>query len=226
MAVPRNYFLVIIILSAFAAIGGCIPVQKNVIMENNFEDICNNNWHGVIPGTTKKEEALTFLEEKSYIRELTIRKFKVWKNVERLDWKQPGVIPARQKGTMVIIDGIVKSIRVPISQRMNLGEFISRCGEPDFIRVSRDGESPFIWIEFIQPQKGLLVVGRIKDTGNDFIIITPEIEIIEAEYFASTTLDGYLRDVRLISDETVLKEIINEFQYWYGIGEKVQVFSY
>ncbi len=217
----RKFQMIFIILLMLL---GCTPSMENASMQSNNAFLCEHKWKQIIPGVTSKKDALLFLESQPYISE--IKEFKVQENVERVSWKQPGIIPSHQTGMILVVDGIVQAIRVPLDYKLNINEFINRCGPPEFIRAVKDGESPFVWIELLNTQKGISAIGRAEYSSHESFIIPREAIIVGIEYFTPTSIEDYLRGVRLINDNDVLQDIREEFQDWPGVGGEAKVFFY
>ena len=208
-------------------IASCTPEPATVSLEEvNLKNICRNQWNGIIPGQTNESEALAILKSQSSVEDGSIRTFRVAENIERVDWKQSGAILARSWGTMLIGDGTVVSLRVPVQGNISLQRWIDECGAPEQIRASRDGESPFAWLELFYPQKGWLVVARQENSNDAHVTIAPDAKILEIEYFTPTSLANYLAHIRFINNEEIREKIKNEFCPWPGINGVIEVQPY
>ena len=211
-------------------IASCTPEAATVSTvsseEVNLRNICPNQWNGIIPGQINESEALAILKSQSFVEDGSIRTFQVAESIERVDWKQSGAILARSWGTMLIVDGTVVSLRVPVQGNISLQRWINECGAPEQIRASRDGESPFVWLELFYPQKGWLIVSRQESRNREHVTISKDAKIVEIEYFSPTSLTEYLKNVRLIDDITMRNTMLNEFHSWPGIGGNVELASH
>lgn len=221
----RRIFIVTFLL--LSIIVGCVPVPKETIAEERpMQSICSDQWDDIIPGETTKLEALMALESRPFVDQKSIRVFEVDDHTERLEWKQSGTIPSRSRGDILIVDDIVVSVGTPLLGDITLGRWIEACGEPNQVRASRDGESPFVWLELFYPQEGWLILARQKTFNDEKTSILADARVLEVEYFIPVSLPDYLKNIRLIKNEAVREEIRNQFYPWPGIGAYIDVSPY
>jgi hypothetical protein len=182
-------------------------------------------WHGVVPGETGKQEAVTIVGALPFVSRSSL-------TVSPSPWEQSTeVIKARYKGVMLNRTGLYANVKndhvtwlvVDMPRRIRLSRALQLFGEPERYNVVQNPDQS-LYYGFFFPDKGLYLTGSLSFQPSNLVTSTLEgrIQIFRAEYFPVMDFSRFLAEIRGFPEEAV-QSIADHYPAWPGLGAEVQV---
>jgi len=133
-------------------------------------------------------------------------------------WQARGRHPNR----ICLRDGTVLRIEIDLDYDLTLGEIVDKYGPPESV-YAFVGVADFYWhsISFDYPDTGLTLQSfsliNPEDVADGTILVSEDMKITSAYYYAPTSLRNMLSEVFLLSPDRVEYHIANS-QEWQGFG--------
>jgi hypothetical protein len=173
-------------------------------------------FYGIIPGQTTLTETLALLgasalqvNPEGNLRWQTIDPPRPWRPESR---------PAYN--FIWFANGIVSSIQLVEPEKINLGEIVSRYGEPAAMAIGKPGSVNLLDFILIYPDKGLAFIGRKEpvtdDESREFTPL-PDILVVDRIYFPLMPSSKLTKEVI----ESWAASVLIDLYPWPGFGKSV-----
>jgi len=187
-------------------------------------------WYDIVPGSTGTAAALEKIRLLEFVNPTSVERTNrdLYPGTDdSIDWKYQGTND--YGGDIFIADDTVKWIRISHPNHLILEEVTATIGEPDWIWAGRAGGAGNHHIyRFVYEEMGLMLESRMYGDNSPMpenVIVSSDIEIDEAFYFAPRTLAQYLTDIQWVSEDQ-LENIKNAYQEWSGFGSEIATAQY
>ena len=172
-------------------------------------------WHNIIPGVSGEDDVRAQLQSSPFIREGTL-------NYELTE--EAGVpiglfywqARSEHYNRIILQDEVVLRMEVWIDHDWTLGEVVDKFGSPEYVLTYVDClEGCLHVVEFYYPVQGLEFESVTFDRED---IISRDLEVTSAIYFASTSLEGMISKVHLYPPE-MMENWLADIREWEGFED-------
>jgi hypothetical protein len=180
-------------------------------------------WHDIIPGVSDEDDVRAQLRASPLVRQETLEyeKYEVEKIPYSLFyWQAHGEYPNR----ISLRDGVVLSIEIEVDHDWTLGEAVDKFGPLEYVLAYYYGEEDYGYhVEFYYPAQGIEfesdtfpIEGPIYATNKG--IISEDLKVTLAEYFAPTSLEGMMSEVYSYTSDDI-EDWLADIHEWEGFGK-------
>lgn len=195
------------------------PIDKSLLTGDPCAPPC---WHNIVPGISDEADVRSQLESSPLVRKGTLDYSLTEEAGEQLvkfHWQSPR---GKRPNVIVLRDGKVLWIEIGLDYELTLGEIVNKYGSPESI-YAYAGCADFCWysINFDYPTMGLMLqsysLADPGDVADGTVLISEEVKITTACYFAPASLQKILGEVLMLPPDRV-EYFMTSRQKWEGFG--------
>lgn len=221
------------------AISGCVmppppPVQdESLVTGVPCSPPC---WYGIHPGQTAVEEAIKIVRGLPFVVSDSLKRAKEGLPSgfdEGVTWKYIGGTHPAHGGALYARQGTIVWMRVSLPRGLRLADVLVTQGEPDLVAVSLGmigigplAEGHGYYLHLFYSERGVMLSSKGYGLGEgQYVTLSPDIVIDEAEYFAPRDLVSYVVQILGATEESARK-YAQRYHPWPGLDQEIPVPRY
>jgi hypothetical protein len=167
-----------------------------------------------VPGVSDKDDVIAHLQDSPLVREGTLEHEPTLEGevpVYLFYWQARGEFYNR----IVLRDDTVLRLQIWLDHDWTLGDAVDKFGPPEYVYEILDCEEGCVYgVDFYYPTQGVSLES-ITDCYQGQGRITSDLKVMQAAFFAPTTLEGMVSEVYLCPPER-MERCLDEIRAWTG----------
>jgi hypothetical protein len=181
-------------------------------------------WHNITPGLANESDVRTQLQSSSFVRKDTLK----YESTEEAGipvglfyWQAK----SERYNRILLRDQVVLRMEIRVDHAWTLGETVEKFGPPGYVYAVIEGEEDFVYVVVLYyPAQGLVFesatfpIKKADYTFGEKGIVSEDLRVTQAIYFAPTSLEGMITEVYLYPPD-MMEDWLAEVHEWEGFGK-------